>query len=371
MKIAYCPDINIPTRAAMGVATMKTCHWFSMIGHDVTLVVPDKPDPEAGKDAWQFYGIPETFQIVRLPWIRLPGKRLVCGYLAAKKAKKEGVDLVYARSVYACYFALRFNIRAVFEYHTPVADAGWMAEKVLRSMITSRCLKRFVVISSSLKAYYRNRYGIPDEMIMVAPSGADLFEEGDPIDLGSERFSVGYTGHLYSGRGIEIILALSRSCPWADFHLVGGTETDIQRWKSAASGFNNLIFHGYVFPAEVSRYRVAFDVLIAPYQRKVAISGGGSDTSKWMSPLKLFEYLSSGKPILCSDIPVLREVVSDGETALLCDPDRITDWVNALERLREDKGLRNRLGEAALSEFTDKYSWKARTQRVLAGLDCD
>jgi glycosyltransferase involved in cell wall biosynthesis len=87
-----------------------------------------------------------------------------------------------------------------------------------------------------------------------------------------------------------------------------------------------------------------------------------------MSPLKTFEYMASGKAILCSDLPALREVLAHEQTALLCKPDDPQCWKAALERLRDEPGLRQRLGERAKSEFEAKYTWKARAENVLRGI---
>ena len=110
-----------------------------------------------------------------------------------------------------------------------------------------------------------------------------------------------------------------------------------------------------------------FDAVLAPYQRKVAVVGGG-DTSAFMSPLKLFEYMSWGKPILCSDLPVLREVIEDGCNGLVLPPDDPTAWVAALHRLIDDSTERERLGNGARSDFLARHTWRRRAERVLDGL---
>ncbi|MDW7710955.1 MAG: glycosyltransferase family 4 protein [Deferrisomatales bacterium] len=368
MRIAFCPNVNVPTRAAEGLDVMKRCQWFSKIGNEVTLFVPNVPGPESDQDPYMFYGMENIFGIVKLPWVGVPGKRLLCGYLAARGAKRKGADLVYARSVYAAYFAAGLGIDVILESHNPIRDEGRMPEWVFRRIRRSGGFKRLVVITGALKEYFEERYGLDGKMIMVAPSGADPAEEVEPMSLGSDRFSVGYVGHLYPGKGMEVVGMVSKLCPWADFHVVGGTEVDIQRWKSELVGNPNVIFHGYVLPSETVKYRAAFDVLVVPNQRTVSIFGGGSDIGKWTSPLKLFEYMSAGKPIICSDLPVLREVVVDGETALLCDPEKAEDWAEALIRLRDDEDLRGRLGASARREFLASYTWEVRAKKVLSGL---
>lgn len=370
MRIAYCPNVNIPTRAAEAVHTVKQTQWFSEIGHDVTLMVPDIPDPEAGKDPYAYYGVEETFRIVRLPWLGVPGKRVFAAYLAARRAKREGVDLVYTRSSYVAWCAVRQGLDTVEEEHTPVEAAGATPAFAFRRAIRSDRFRRLVVISQALKAHFREEYGLPEETVMVAPEAADDVGSVEPVPLDGNRFKVGYVGSLFPGKGMEVIGELSRRCPWAEFHCVGGTDEDIRRWRSELGGRDNVVFHGFVPHHETARYRAAFDVLVAPYQRRV--SGYGGDTTNladWMSPMKLFEYMSSAKPIVASDLPVLREVLEDERTALLCDPDRIDDWARALERLRQDPELRRRLGGTAREAFLRNHTWENRSRKVLDGLD--
>ena len=128
----------------------------------------------------------------------------------------------------------------------------------------------------------------------------------------------------------------------------------------------NVTFHGFVTPAEADDYRLSFDVLIAPYQNKVAVnSTGSSDTAAWMSPLKIFEYMACARPIVCSDLPVLREVLSHGHNALLCSPADAGEWLGALERLRADPVLRQQLAANARADFEARYSWRGRARKVL------
>ena len=107
------------------------------------------------------------------------------------------------------------------------------------------------------------------------------------------------------------------------------------------------------------------DVLIAPYASQVSHAGGG-DIGRWMSPLKLFEYMAAERPIVTSNLPVLAEVVQDDHTALMCEPGNVETWVDALNRLANDHALRRRLGSAGRDLLEAKYTWAQRAETVLA-----
>ena len=179
---------------------------------------------------------------------------------------------------------------------------------------------------------------------------------------------VGYIGHLYPGRGMEILGDFARRCDWADFHVVGGWPEDVALWKDRLKDEPNIVFHGHVAPSEVPRYLRALDVLIAPYQPVVTLHGGVGDNSQWVCPLKLFDYMAAGKPIICSDHPVIRETVEHERDALICAPTDIAGWAAALTRLRDRPDLSSAIARNALDKFTKHYSWEARAARVLDGL---
>jgi glycosyltransferase involved in cell wall biosynthesis len=87
-----------------------------------------------------------------------------------------------------------------------------------------------------------------------------------------------------------------------------------------------------------------------------------------MSPLKIFEYMAAGRAIICSDLPVLREVLTDGETARLCHPERLDEWRRAVEELRESPELRRELGKAAQRVLIERYTWTGRGSRIAASM---
>jgi len=110
---------------------------------------------------------------------------------------------------------------------------------------------------------------------------------------------------------------------------------------------------------------VMMDVLLMPYQKSVSIGIKGVDTSNWMSPMKLFEYLSAGVPIISSNISVLKEVLIDGENCLLVEPDDVNSWSIALQNIISNAELEEKLGFNAYNLYKDKYTWKHRAKGML------
>ena len=125
----------------------------------------------------------------------------------------------------------------------------------------------------------------------------------------------------------------------------------------------NLHFHGQLAPAQVAAWQQSMDVLLAPYQRSVP-------TVEWMSPLKIFEYMASGVPMIASDLPVLREVLVPDQTAILVEPHDVAQWEAALTSLRNPV-LRRRFSQTAFGTVSQRFTWRHRARAVLPKTESD
>jgi len=253
----------------------------------------------------------------------------------------------------------------IFEAHAPIKKD----EPLFGKLISSQSFNYLVVISDALQKIFEKMYPQLAGKILVAHDAADLEdvsseEEGNSTD----RLQVGYIGHLYQGRGIDLIIELAQLCPWADFEIVGGMKSDLKYWKSRSEEVKNIHFHGHLPYNRAGRIRQSCQILLAPFARKLEVYDGGSDTSSWMSPMKIFEYMAAGKAIVCSDLPVLREVLENEETALLCEAENVDQWRQALERLKQDPALMKRIGKQARDKLEKQYTWSSRAKNVLSGL---
>jgi glycosyltransferase involved in cell wall biosynthesis len=108
--------------------------------------------------------------------------------------------------------------------------------------------------------------------------------------------------------------------------------------------------------------------MLAPYQEKVAIFGGKGDTSRWMSPLKIFEYMAYGKAFIASDLNVLKEVLKHRYNSMLCPADDYEAWKSALIELQNNKDFAVLLGKNAREDVSSKYTWKLRAKAALNNL---
>ena len=212
---------------------------------------------------------------------------------------------------------------------------------------------------------------------IVAPDGVDLERYQDLPEpskarhalqpLLPERFTAGYTGHLYAGRGVDLILSLAQRLPDVTFLIAGGEpeQVDRVRFQAASAGLENILLTGFVPNALLPRYQAACDILLMPYQAHVAASSGG-DIARYLSPMKVFEYLACGRVILSSRLPVLEEVLND-QNSFLLPPDDPQAWETAICQLIDNTDLRSSLAAQARRDAL-QYSWQQRASRILSGL---
>jgi len=367
MKITYLAPSIIPSRSANSIHVMKMCQAFAKNGHEVTLIVPNRKDEmeQDVEDVFEFYGVERCFSIKKIRWYKVKGRDHLYGLLAAIKARNLKPDIVYSRAIAGAYFAAKLGLPTIFESHAPAYYSGQVSAKFFGALTKLRHFRKLVVITHALKDYHEQHYANTKSKIQVAPDGADpvvMDWKNKPANP-AMVFTVGYVGHLYKGRGIDVIIRLAEACPWAEFHLVGGAVSDLEFWRSNTN-LANLHFHGFVTPAQAIKMLTNNDALLAPYQNSVS-TAAGNDTVKWMSPLKIFEYMSTGVPIIASDLPVLREVLQHERNALLCPPTDSSAWQSSLEMLKKNPELGVRLGKNALEDFLRNYTWQARASNVL------
>jgi glycosyltransferase involved in cell wall biosynthesis len=371
MNIAYLSSSEIPSRAANSIHVMKMCQALAQGGHRVELFA--RGGERMGVDDFALYGVAHGFEVIkckRSRFRKLLGDLQFAWDIAHRVRSRPQPQLFFARHIYSLAMVASLGVPMMFEAHTPPVNIlqRWVEGWVFRR----RNFLRLVVISQALRREYQRLFPwLAASRMVVAHDAADPFEQTHPV--ASVRvwpgrpgtLQVGYVGHLYPGRGIGLIAALASLLPEVDFHVVGGMEADLRRWRQVVHA-NNLHFHGFVAPAGLLGYYMHFDVVLAPYQQRVVGVGGKKEFSRWMSPLKIFEYMAAGKAMVCSDLPVLREVLTHRVNCWFAPPSDINAWCQAITLLRADSALRNSLGSRAQTGFNSRHTWRQRAAAILA-----
>jgi glycosyltransferase involved in cell wall biosynthesis len=376
MRVAYLSDSIIPSRAANAVQVMTMCETLARAGHALTLFARRGEAPEG--DVFRYYGVEPSFELVtcRAQGAGRLGRVLYAAALRREVRARPRPDVAYGRSALGLAAVASLGAPLVYEAHGPVR--GWAGHGLHRWLFARPNFRRLVTTTMALKQWFERRFPALAGRVLVAPCGGvgaqrcALPREGGAAAGGWRRrpgaLQVGYVGQLYPGKGMEVLVPLARRLRDVDVHVVGGAPGDLARWRRRLNGTPNLILHGHVAPAQTPGFCEAMDVLIAPAQPLVGRAGRQTRVPMMSSPLKLFEYIAAGKPIVASDVPVIREMLTDRVSALLVPPGDLDAWVEAVWELGADAGLRERLAARAREEVGRRFTWERRAAHVLEGI---
>lgn len=373
-KIIFLTFARLPSRAAHTVNIVKMCQAIKKIGLDVSLVSDARKTAE---EIFDHYNIQYPFNIKKIKCfnIRVFG-RIFFLIKAFFYIRKEQTDLLYTRDVFNAFLAKLLKQPFIFEIHE--LPNNRFRESLLRNVLSSPRLKKVVCISKSLKELFESRFGdvLCRKPCITAHDGVDLKnfkitlsqrEARMALYLPETAFIAGYTGSLFEGRGIEIILDLAVLLKDVVFVIAGGEGKylNLLRREVAKLNLDNVIVKGFMPHKKIPVFLQAADVLLMPYQKKVLHRQKKHDTAAFMSPLKMFEYMASGRPIVSSRIEVIEELLQNKKNALLVEPDNVEEWSHSIKYLKMNKEFADKMGRQAKQDVKD-FSWETRVMKIFS-----
>lgn len=362
-KIFYIANIRIPTEKAHGIQIMRTCNALANEGVSVTLVVPDRPN-NITVDPFEYYGITRNFEIVTIKTTNTLGwgkfgyilYELFFSRKVARYVKAHGADVIYSRDLFPL-LCTRFLASATRVYEAHTGDWNIVARHVLKK------LRHIVTITNGLKDLYVSK-GVAADRITVIPDAVDVSAFSDlpnkdicrtRATLPLDRKIAMYVGSfsLYDWKGLDIFLETARiSNDDIQFAAVGGNKKDIEKLQQK---YPMVTFFEKIPHVQVPLYLRSADVLIIPNK------SGNIISEKYTSPMKLFEYMASGVPIVASRLPSICEVLNESN-AVLVRPNDPASLLEGVKKALSDDGAR---AIKALQEVGQRYSWQARAQAIV------
>ena len=371
MKIALVTNSRIPSLTANSIQAMKVAQALMQLGHDIKMFAPKESDAVNREALLTHYGLRLTPDLDLLPSIS-GLKRLDFIIHAQRAAKKFGADLIYTWLPQSAALGAWIGYPVVLEMHAD--NSGKLGVWWMRQFWKQKTPKVMTVTTSALrKALERStNFQFPNEAILLAPNGVELEKYAglpSPVEarrqlILKEGLTVGFTGHIYPGRGADLLFELAKQMPNVNFLWVGGTPelVDFWRGKLSEAGMTNVTMTGFVKHESIPLYQAAADVLLMPYSRSIEASSG-QDIAEVINPMKMFEYMASGRGIVCADLSVIREVLNEGN-AVFCEPEDVGKWKVEIEKLLADEPRRLALGAQARKDV-EQLTWLKREERVM------
>lgn len=354
-SLTYLTFARMPTEKAHGVSIAHMCSAFASLGKAVELVVPRREN-SITESVFEFYGVPQNFTVKEVVSFDFLGKGLTNSLffllqrlLFMRAARSRGIrpGVVYTRDPEIVFALSRSHIVLYEAHRVPRGIAGALTVWLMKGA-------HLVVCNSQGTANALNRRGI--SQTIVAPNGFDPALFSTPLSsrdvLGlPEGFLALYVGSDQAWKGIDVFRAAAKENPEI-YHVVVGSKTT----KTAG----NVIEVGVVPARVVSEYIRYADVVVVP---NTEVS---EESVRFTSPIKIFEYLGAGKPIIASDLPSIREILSD-KTARFVPPGDAQELAHAIQELKEQPEIRTALSSAA-KKLALEYTWRRRAERIVAAL---
>jgi glycosyltransferase involved in cell wall biosynthesis len=379
MKIAVITNSRIPSLTANSIQAMKVSQTLMQLGHDLRIFAPAETEPATRESLLTHYGLRIIPDIELLP-SNQHLKRFDFIIHAQRAAKRFNADLIYTWLPQSAVIGLWAGYPVIFEMHADVA--GRMGAWWLRQFWKKPGRKRMTVTTLALrKALERStRLEFPNDAVLVAPNGVELERyENLPSSAEARRqlnlpegLTVGFTGHIYPGRGADLLFELAKQMPQVNFLWVGGMPELVEFWrgKLTEAKMANVTMTGFIQQERIPLHQAASDILLMPYSRSISASSG-QDIAEVINPMKMFEYMAAGRAIVSADLPSIREVLNEGN-AVFCPPGDPREsgignwesWKATIESLLGDESRRNELGTRARRNV-ERFTWVKREEMVL------
>lgn len=384
LNVLMPADIRFPLARANGVQIVKTAAALARSGVATTLMVRQS-DPRPTDEILALYGVaPEArLEIRRMPVLHETGSfalpraaflaRTAAAIAAARGALVFTRDLqladlltglghLFAPVVYEAHAveSLLYNERGAI-YGTGEKPNPRKARRIQkRERRVWRRAAGFVTTTAGIRASFEEAFGARPNVVVV-PNGCDI-QAGrrfPPLPQGPPR--VVYAGQLYPWKGVDVLIEALSEVPEARLVILGGLEQedDLHRIRAlvARLGLNERVeLPGTVPQAQVAEELTRASVVAVPFLKSAM-------TERHTSPIKLFEALAAGRPIVATDLPSTREVLQDGRDALLVPPGDARALAAAIQRLLKHRALAKRLARCAF-ETAPQYSWDARAEKL-------
>ncbi|HWZ59385.1 MAG TPA: glycosyltransferase [Gemmatimonadaceae bacterium] len=320
-------------------------------------------------------------RLVRRGWattLAADGARLVLRQRSAASAYAAlgtHVDWVYER--FALFQAMgtpfaRRGIPWILETNALLADEARRERSSVVLHATARQLERaayhacsvLVTVSDVLADRIADAMDVPREKIVVVPNGVDV-ERFDPARVAPRHegtgFRIVFAGSLAPWQGLDALVRALVHVPAAVAVIAGDgpARRGLEALAAELEVEARVRFLGHI--DDVPAFLAGGDVCFVGHTDR------GNSAETFRSPLKLYEYLAMGKPVISSSVPDAVATITEGKTGFLFQPDDVASLVRAIGAAMA--APLEAMGARARREAVERHSWQARVHDMIAQIE--
>ncbi|WP_315791640.1 glycosyltransferase [Fischerella sp. JS2] len=338
----------------------------------LNLIRPFRPR-KASAELIKYYNLQDKLKIAPLPmpWPvdHIKGKLTNSNTIATKYYFPFHIlfqtKLVHAWNWNFIKAAIKHGIPVIYEHH------HYEDKKFESEIVNHPLFQLAVTVADTIRDDMIGKGMPPDKVIKLHNGYNRFFLERQPekatlwrqklLKNGRQQLVV-YSGALRQFKGIDILIDVAKELADIEFVCAGGDEKEVASYQQLAQQkqVDNISFLGYILHEDLASLLQAADVLAHPH------CSGAAAT--FTSPMKLFDYLASGNPIVATEIPSLMEFKNTNAIAAWCEPDNPRKFAEALKQVLETYP-RKEEGYSEIIEFVKQFSWENRAAKILSYVD--
>ena len=352
ISLYYIAELNLPNKSAYSIHVMKMCEAFSKLGYEINLLSIKNTNLSR---IFNIYNIKYKFKLtsifnksLNLNFIT----RLLFTYkILIKNFEKNSVFI--SRSIIFALVASTIKKKVFLELHHQITGFSKILFNFLKFLNLTKNLK-FIFLHKKLKQFYN----IKNSKSIILDDAADINSFKSKIKKKKLKNTCVYIGSFFEGKGIEQILRLAKLNKKIFFHIYGEKKNLINKNVD-----KNIKIFDYVNYSKIPKILSQYEVALMPYQSKVK---GRSSIwlQKYMSPLKMFDYLAAKMIILASDLTVYRHILKNNFNCKLIEVNDDRKWSEALNNVFKNKKINIFLKKNAHAT-AQKYTWEKRCQKII------
>jgi glycosyltransferase involved in cell wall biosynthesis len=373
----------LPTRQANGLQTISMCNAFAKLGLRTTLYYIPSP---AKNDPLRFYGAETQLMLKKLPRAVLPIRKnfkleqwkafpsffhaFIWSGFVTHLVSRSKTDFYFVREPMIAWWLARRGLPTVLEIHDiPKGNEGIFIHKASRL----DSVKLVLAVTEHLRADLVKQFKVPSEKTLTLHDGIEVKTTDGSISKVqvSQRFGlpldhplVVYTGMIDPEKGLDVLARAAPMLNGIHIVIVGYGTQSANEWLQGAirqANAKNVTVLEFQPHSDARLIQKAADVLVLPHSDKFLHS------AYYTSPLKLFEYMATGVPIVASALPAVREVLRHGENGWLVQPDSPSALAGGIVHLLERKHLASAMAQRAALDVED-YTWERRATRIIESM---
>ena len=351
VKIYYVAELNLPSKSAYSIHVMKMCEAFSKLNHDINLFVIKKKNINKIN---KIYNINHRFKIfsvfnnfILLNFIF----RIYFAFkILSKKTEKDALFL--SRSIVFSLIACLFRKRIILELHHEITGFSKIIYWLFKNLNLIENLK-FIFLSRNLN----HIYNINKKKYLILDDAVNIDDFNKKRDKKYKNTCV-YIGSFFEGKGVEQIFRLAKKNKKVLFHIYGE-----KKYLKLEKKEKNVKIFDYVNYSKIPSILSRYDVALMPYQKKV--KGRGSIwLQKYMSPLKMFDYMAAKMIIIASNLKVYKHILKNNFNCILVNINEDDKWSKAIQ-LAFKKNNKNSYLRKNAYKTVKKYTWYKRCQQII------